>query len=194
MLRQCLSISPGGYDRATTSCVLSFVGNSLFFYACLLSLLFDFLHVRTDHSWPWRWSLKITQLFCAPFFPGDCILWDSSKGFLNRAKSDLLKCRVVILLLSCSLLPCFWISLTLSLHPWMPPTSMHPTCSSLLKRQVQQNAFLHRHLGHLPYEMIIHVLQKPPVLLGPCCVPFQQILGIVNIPHKDQGLWMWGFL
>jgi len=40
-------------------------------------------------------------------------------------------------------------------------------------------------------EAIINAVQEPPGLLMLCCVAPPTDIGVVDVLHEDQGLWMW---
>lgn len=128
-------------------------------------------------------SLKVVlenEFSCTPFSGGVYPHKVLQSKSLNKPESVLLVLRIVILILPCSLVSGCWITLSLLLQP-----HMHPTGSSLFKCQVQQSAFpnwLPNHLCHASMHSRNFVLCLCPALLL-----FQQM---VNIPHKDQGLWM----
>jgi len=42
-------------------------------------------------------------------------------------------------------------------------------------------------LYHLEEEVVINTPQEPPGLLVPCCVVLPTDVGVVEVPHEDQG-------
>ncbi|KAK4819332.1 hypothetical protein QYF61_001165 [Mycteria americana] len=109
---------------------------------------------------------------------------------LKRPKSALLKSKVASLL--CTLLGALRILTSIiswSLQPRLPLSFTFPTSPSLVgENKVQHSTSPPWLLYHLEKEVIINTFQEPPGLLMPCCVVPPTDIGVVEVPHEDQGL------
>ena len=107
---------------------------------------------------------------------------------LRSPKSALLKTRVASLLRT--LLAALGIlnSILWSLQPRMPLTFTFSTIRFLVgENKVQHRTSPCGLLCHLEGEVVIKAFQEPTGLLVPCRVVPPTDVGVVQVPHEDQG-------